>query len=46
MTTMVFTETLKEARAAARKMGGTYRKVSGGWLAMTWYRYNTWKKQK
>ena len=44
--TMILYDTLKAARRASREIGWTYRKVSGGWLVMSWSDYKTWKKQK
>ena len=43
---MKYYDTLSEARRAARRIGGTYRKVSGGWLVMDWSTYNDWSKQR
>lgn len=43
---MRFCETLSEARRAADYIDGTYRKVCGGWLVMSWDEYIVWKKQR
>lgn len=43
---MIFVKTLKEARAMALDIDGTYRKCSGGWLVMSWSDYKVWKEQK
>lgn len=42
----MFFEKLSEARKAAKEISGTYRKVCGGWLVMTWTDYYTWIKQR
>lgn len=39
-------DTLAEARREAKFIGGTYRKVEGGWLVMTWHNYYIWRNQK
>ena len=43
---MTHFETLKEAKAYARTIGGTYRKVCGGWLVMSWADFWIWKNQR
>ena len=48
---MVVFDTLKEARAFAKKTGCTYRKVDEGygrvaWAVMSWGYYYMWRRQK
>lgn len=43
---MIHFDTLSEARKEARRINGTYRKVCGGWLVMSWADARIWDRQK